>query len=68
MMTPDDIAPSDVLYDKPEVARRLGGVTTKFVEREIMRGRLGSVKVGRLRMIRADQLARYIADNSIDPR
>jgi len=54
------------MFSLGEAAQHLG-VAYKTIQREVRDGNIGSVKIGRRRMIRDDQLQQYIDDHTIDP-
>lgn len=55
-----DASAPDSVFSLAEVAQRLGGITTKTVERMILRGELGCVVYGRRKFVRPDQLQAWI--------
>jgi excisionase family DNA binding protein len=58
--------PDRLLYKVPEVAHLLGGVTERYVWTLLERGDLRSVKIGRLRLVKREDLQSFIAGLAAD--
>lgn len=57
-----------IAYDLDEVARRLGGVTRRYVEILVANGELASFKLGKRRLVAAIDLDAFVDKLRADER
>jgi hypothetical protein len=56
-------SPPPLAYSIKDAAEALGGLSERFLRLEISRGHLSVVSLGRRRVLTAEELARYLAEN-----